>query len=62
MAHKFRVGDKVELIQAFVAKDKGIYEITGLLPAEHGSPQYRVKNSNEPHQRVVREDFLVEAH
>jgi hypothetical protein len=35
-----------------------IYKITHLLPSEDDDCQYRIKNPNEPYQRVVKESQL----
>ena len=35
----------------------GIYKVTQLLPPE-GDDQYRIKNADEPHERVVKESQL----
>jgi len=37
----------------------GVYKITQLLPPEGDDRQYRIKNSNEPHERVVKESQLT---
>jgi hypothetical protein len=39
----------------------GIYQITQLLPPEGEAFQYRIKNVNEPHERVVKENELRSA-
>ena len=39
----------------------GVYQITQLLPSEEDTFRYRIKNPNEPHERVVLE-ILHSAH
>ena len=47
-AHKFRIGQTVDLIPStFRSAASGHYEIVSLRPAEGGNPQYRVKNKSE---------------
>ena len=36
----------------------GVYQITQLLPSEEDTFRYRVKDSNEPHERVAKENEL----
>jgi hypothetical protein len=36
----------------------GVYQVTQLLPSEGDTFQYRIKNANEPHERVVKEHEL----
>jgi hypothetical protein len=36
----------------------GLYQITQLLPAEEDAFRYRIKNANEPHERVAKENEL----
>ena len=35
-----------------------IYKVTQLLPAEGDDFQYRIKNADEPHERVVKESQM----
>ena len=35
-----------------------VYKITQLLPPEGDDRQYRIKSSDEPHERVVKESQL----
>ena len=39
----------------------GVYQITQLLPPEGEAFQYRIKNVNEPHERVAKEIELRSA-
>ena len=56
--HKFSVGQKVELIPAYLFSARDVFEVVGLLPQQDGEFQYRIKSIDEPHQRVVKESFL----
>jgi len=61
-AHKFRVGQMVELIgSTFRPAAAGHYEIIALRPADGENPQYRIKSKSEAHERVVSENELVPA-
>ena len=58
-SHKFKVGDIVAInpaISRFVPD--GVFEVTKRLPG-NGEPEYRIKSSKEPHERVARESELV---
>jgi hypothetical protein len=54
--HKFKVGQLVN----FISRDSasGAYQVTQLLPPEGEVFQYRIKNVNEPHERVANESEL----
>jgi len=54
--HKFKVGQLVN----FISRDgaSGAYQVTQLLPPEGELFQYRIKNVNEPHERVANESEL----
>jgi hypothetical protein len=58
--HKFRVGQKVELVPTLPERYTifGDYEVVRRLPDSHGEFYYRVKSSQEPHERVVKESLL----
>ena len=61
MPHKFKVGDIVAVsssISRFVPG--GVFTIIKQLPG-NDEPQYRIRSSNEPHERVVRESELTKA-
>jgi hypothetical protein len=61
MPHKFKVGDIVAInpaISRFVPN--GVFEVTKRLPG-NGEPEYRIKNANEPHERVAHESELIKA-
>jgi hypothetical protein len=58
-AHKFQVGEIVHLSPAIARNlPGGSYAIVKQLPQSAGEFGYRVKNTNEPHERVVRESEL----
>jgi hypothetical protein len=58
--HKFKVGQFVHYLTRGDAY--GVYQVTQLLPsAEDEAFQYRIKNVNEPHERVVKEHELRSA-
>ena len=58
--HKFKVGQSVSLTPGPFGggSRNGIYKVTQLLPPEGDDNQYRIKNADEPHERVVRESQL----
>jgi hypothetical protein len=55
--HKFQIGQTVFLTPS-LAIPGGAYVVTKRLPERDGEFEYRVKNANEPHERVVREGQL----
>jgi hypothetical protein len=57
--HKFKVGQAVTYLGR--EKASGTYKITQLMPSEGGDFQYRIRNTNEPHERVVKESDLDRA-
>lgn len=61
--HKFRIGDIVELEPSQLRwASGGVYEVTKRLPlSDAGEYGYRIKSSNESHERVVRESELSKA-
>ena len=57
--HKFRVGQIVFLEAArHLNLPGGAHIITRKMPEHDGEFEYRVKNINEPHERVVRESQM----
>jgi hypothetical protein len=56
VSHKFKIGQLVDYFSR--ERASGVYEITQLLPPEGDAFQYRIKNANEPHERVVKEHEL----
>jgi hypothetical protein len=59
-SHKFKVGEVVEIRPAFSRNvPGGVYEVTKQLPHNGREFEYRIKNVNELHERVVRESELT---
>ena len=58
--HLLVVGQSVRLKGGFglPSGSSDIYHITGMLPSRDQSPQYRIRNDNERHERVVTQDSL----
>ena len=58
--HKFKVGQSVSFTSGPFGRRGAneIYKITHLLPSESDDCQYRIKNADEPHERVVKESQL----
>lgn len=58
--HRFAVGQIVRLKGNFgtFLKTADIYRITGTLPPRGNSPQYRIRNDDERHERVTTQDSL----
>ena len=57
--HKFKIWQLVNYLSREGAS--GVYQITQLLPPEGGAFQYRIKNTNEPHERIAKEHELRSA-
>jgi hypothetical protein len=57
--HKFKIGQLVN----YLGRERalGVYQVTQLLPPDGEAFQYRIKNANEPHERVVKEHELRSA-
>ena len=57
--HKFNIGQLVN----YLGHDRapGVYQVTQLLPPEGEVFQYRIRNVNEPHERVAKENELRRA-
>ena len=56
-SHRFKIGQAV----IYLAREKSSYKVTQLMPSENGDFQYRMRNLNEPHDRVVKESDLDRA-
>ena len=58
--HRFKVGQSVSFMSGPFGRGgtNNIYTITQLLPPEGDDYQYRIKNADEPHERVVKESQL----
>ena len=63
MTHKFSVGEKVALVhRMYLSAPAGQYEVRKLMPdADRGAPDpiYRIKSSDEPHERVAQESDMT---
>ena len=61
--HRFKLGQTVHYTSGPYGRGGGnaIYKITQLLPPEGDDRQYRIKSSDEPHERVVKESQLARA-
>jgi hypothetical protein len=59
--HKFAVGQEVSVLPSALDFNvpRGTYRIVRQLPMEAGGFQYRVKNVNDGHERVIRESQLA---
>ena len=51
--HKYKTGQLVDYLGR--RRASGVYKITQLLPPEVEAFQYRIKNVNEPHERIAKE-------
>lgn len=61
-SHKFQIGQPVILRSLFLKRDASdAFRIVGQLPERGGTPQYRIRTQDEPHDRVVNEDQLAAA-
>lgn len=59
--HLFAVGQTVRLKRNFgmyPSMNTEIYHITGTMPPNAGSLQYRIRNDDERHERVATQDSL----
>ena len=58
--HKFRVGQAVSFSpgRGIAHRSKGGYTVVRLLPVERNTPQYRIKNDVDGHERMVQENEL----
>ena len=58
--HKFTIGQTVYFTSRLIGhmQANSTYEIVRLLPSDGADYQYRIKNANEPYDRVVRESEL----
>jgi hypothetical protein len=57
--HRFKIGQLVNYLGR--ERASGVYKVTHLLPPEGEAFQYRIKNTNEPHERVAKEHELRSA-
>jgi hypothetical protein len=59
--HKFKVGQTVHFASGPYGSIRrgSVFKIMQLLPTEEGGEyQYRIRNADEPHERVVKESEL----
>lgn len=62
--HRFAIGQKVRMKggSAYTNANSGdVFQITAKLPPAGGSPQYRIRNEEERHERVCTQDMLEAA-
>ena len=63
MAHKFSIGQKVDLVHRMMqTAPRGQYEVRKLMPEsdnDDGNPVYRIKSTDEAHERVAPESDLT---
>ena len=59
-SHLFRIGDDVELMPSLYSprEAQGRYTVTRLLPNDSPDREYRVRQGQGGHERVVRESEL----
>jgi hypothetical protein len=59
-SHLFAVGQTVRLRSSFgtFPKSAEIYHITATLPPSGDTPQYRIRNDEERHERVAMQDNI----
>lgn len=63
LVHKFKVGQIVRFkpgLREAIIPDQD-YRIVANLPVRDDSPQYRIRNSGERHERVTTQDLLMPA-
>lgn len=58
--HLFSIGHAVRLRDGFgrLSQHAEIYRVTGTLPPQGGSLQYRIRNDDERHERMTTQDSL----
>jgi hypothetical protein len=54
---------KIDQLVYYLGREaaSGVYQVTQLLPPEGEAFQYRIKNANEPHERMAKEHELFSA-
>ncbi|HUZ62888.1 MAG TPA: hypothetical protein VMU82_04150 [Acetobacteraceae bacterium] len=60
IVHKFKIGQRVRFLPDSFEQSalRGVYTVVRLMPSETRDLQYRVKNVQDGHERVVRETQL----
>jgi hypothetical protein len=56
--HKFEVGEAVIHTQRWGRASEAVYEIRSILPSEGADHRYRVRCSDEKHERVFAESQI----
>jgi hypothetical protein len=58
--HKFKVGQTVHYTSGLYGRGQhgDVFKIIQQLPPQGGDYQYRIKNANEPYDRVAKESEL----
>jgi hypothetical protein len=61
--YAFKIGEMVDYRPSvrFANKARGPYQITQRMPSDDGEFRYRIKSSNESHERVASESELTGA-
>lgn len=59
-SHRFATGQRVHLKTKWRpgGTEAGVFLVTGILPEQNRSLQYRIRNEEERHERVAAEDSL----
>ncbi|SFQ20925.1 hypothetical protein SAMN03159463_05984 [Mesorhizobium sp. NFR06] len=59
--HRFAIGQSVILKGTIgMSHRPGTFRVTGRMPPRDNSPQYRIRNEEQRHERVVAENNLEE--
>ncbi len=63
MSHRYKLGQKVRFSSGFASREavSGDYEVLCRLPSRDGEFQYRIRNTREPYERVVKEGEIERA-
>ena len=56
--HLFMDGQTVRLKGPANGAESEVYRITGTLPPKENSPQYRIQNKHEHHERVITQELI----
>ena len=66
MSHKFSVGQEVDLVHHMLqTAPRGRYRVSRLMPdseRDAGNPMYRIKSTDEKHERVAPESDLTRSY
>jgi hypothetical protein len=59
MTHKFAIGESVEFRPArSMSAVRGVFLVVKQLPGNDSEPEYRIRSTLEPHERIARESDL----